>query len=232
MSKLHEPMQWNRIGYNFLQSFGAGLHPGVDYNYTVNSGWDDLGLPIHSMYDGKVVYASMAGGGWGNLIVVHHPDLDDGNTYTRYAHLHRLKIGIDDKVKGGQMIGLCGRSGTKSPHLHFEIWKKKLPTWTKYVKGWSKEKVKQYFYNPHKYLASPLSDHLREAVVEIPDYGKPSVEKAKAKDVALKWKNPHEIVGNGVMEQILINVGALEKQEGNLSKLRAVIALDNLGAMD
>lgn len=46
-----------------------------------------------------------------------------GNIITRYCHqLRKPLVGVGDKVKAGQQIGVVGTSGSSSgPHLHFEV---------------------------------------------------------------------------------------------------------------
>ncbi|TPN85421.1 PAAR-like protein [Aquimarina algicola] len=49
----------------------------------------------------------------------------DGNIFLRYAHLQEASVNAGDIVKSGDVIGLSGvsgnASGTRAPHLHFEI---------------------------------------------------------------------------------------------------------------
>ncbi|WP_199185111.1 M23 family metallopeptidase [Aquimarina sp. I32.4] len=48
-----------------------------------------------------------------------------GKIYLRYAHVQKATIKVGDRVKSGDKIGVSGvtgnASGTKAPHLHFEI---------------------------------------------------------------------------------------------------------------
>lgn len=56
----------------------------------------------------------------GNSIVI---DLGDGR-YAFYAHLipGSLRVGVGDRVRRGQVIGLVGNSGNSTePHLHFHV---------------------------------------------------------------------------------------------------------------
>lgn len=56
----------------------------------------------------------------GNMLVI---DIGNGN-FAFYAHLQRgsLKVGLGDKVKTGEVIGLLGNTGNSTaPHLHFHI---------------------------------------------------------------------------------------------------------------
>lgn len=84
----------------------------------------DLGAPI-----GTSVYAAASGvvivsreggwnGGYGNYIVVSHPN----GTQTLYAHLSKILVSEGAKVSQGQNIGAVGSTGKSTgPHLHFEV---------------------------------------------------------------------------------------------------------------
>ena len=55
---------------------------------------------------------------YGNLIVIDH---GNGLT-TRFGHLNRFLVKVNQKVKKGEVIGLVGNSGrTTAPHLHYEV---------------------------------------------------------------------------------------------------------------
>ena len=69
--------------------------------------------------DGVVEFAGVRGG-YGNLVVVRHPD----RFMTYYAHLNAFaaKLAVGDKVTQGQTIGYVGMTGLATgPHLHFEF---------------------------------------------------------------------------------------------------------------
>ena len=56
----------------------------------------------------------------GNAVIIKHGK----NEVSVLAHLKResLRVKISDKVKMGQIIGLCGNSGNSSePHLHYHL---------------------------------------------------------------------------------------------------------------
>ncbi|MCJ8144485.1 M23 family metallopeptidase [Ancylobacter sp. A5.8] len=56
----------------------------------------------------------------GNMVVI---DIG-GGAYAFYAHLQRgsLKVGLGDRVKTGDVIGLLGNTGNSTaPHLHFHV---------------------------------------------------------------------------------------------------------------
>jgi murein DD-endopeptidase MepM/ murein hydrolase activator NlpD len=80
--------------------------------------------PVKAAEDGTVAYAGNELKGYGNLILVRHP-----NGYvTAYAHAKELLVKQGDQVKRGQIIARSGRSGSvNTPQLHFEIRKGSTP---------------------------------------------------------------------------------------------------------
>lgn len=76
------------------------------------------GAPVRAAAAGEVVYAGDALQGYGNLILVRHPD----GWVTAYAHLDRILAKRGDKVARGQTIGAVGATGgVSAPQLHFEM---------------------------------------------------------------------------------------------------------------
>jgi len=56
----------------------------------------------------------------GNTVIIK----TQNNEYLFFAHFkqHSIKVQQGQKVKQGQLLGLCGNSGNSSePHLHFHI---------------------------------------------------------------------------------------------------------------
>lgn len=89
-----------------------GLHRGVD-----------IGVPnateIRAMARGRVRFAGTMAG-YGSVVWLDHP----GGIMTVYGHLSAIHVRTGDAVRGGQAIGLSGRSGNANgPHLHFEVWR-------------------------------------------------------------------------------------------------------------
>ncbi|WP_438274572.1 peptidoglycan DD-metalloendopeptidase family protein [Nitrobacter sp.] len=82
------------------------------------------GTPVKAAEDGVVAYAGNELKGYGNLILVRHP-----NGYvTAYAHASELLVKRGDTIKRGQVIAKSGQSGeAASPQLHFEIRKGSSP---------------------------------------------------------------------------------------------------------
>jgi len=95
--------------YGASRDGGARTHAGVDYPAPV-------GRPVVAAADGQVTRAGTASG-YGTLVVVRH----SLGWETRYGHLSELTCGVGDEVVAGEVVGLCGNTGTSSgPHLHFE----------------------------------------------------------------------------------------------------------------
>jgi murein DD-endopeptidase MepM/ murein hydrolase activator NlpD len=89
--------------------------------------------PVKAAEDGVVAYAGSELKGYGNLVLVRHP-----NGYvTAYAHAKELLVKRGDQVKRGQMIARSGQSGNvNAPQLHFEIRKGASPLDpTKFLNG-------------------------------------------------------------------------------------------------
>lgn len=101
-------------------------HYAIDFNGVVNSDCtrikDDLGEPVLSIADGKVLSNSdVAVKGYG-----YHIRVDHGQGYVSlYAHLNsKPNLAIGQNVKRGQQIGNVGKTGGDwGPHLHFVLYK-------------------------------------------------------------------------------------------------------------
>ena len=103
----------------------AGFGPGT--NGQQNDGIN-IALPentaVKAAEDGVVAYAGNELKGYGNLVLVRHP-----NGYvTAYAHAKELLVKRGDQVKRGQPIARSGQTGNvNAPQLHFEIRKGASP---------------------------------------------------------------------------------------------------------
>ncbi len=92
------------------RGFGKG-HKGIDIDL-------NTGDPIAAVFEGKVRYAMYNRGGFGNLVIIRHPN----GLETWYAHLSKIKVKPDQVIEAGQIIGLGGSTGrSRSPHLHLEL---------------------------------------------------------------------------------------------------------------
>jgi murein DD-endopeptidase MepM/ murein hydrolase activator NlpD len=104
-----------------VTAFGA--KPNGQQNDGINIAVPE-GTPVKAAEDGEVAYAGNELKGYGNLILVRHPN----GFVTAYAHASELLVKRGDKVKRGQVIAKSGRTGNVSaPQLHFEIRKGSTP---------------------------------------------------------------------------------------------------------
>ncbi|MDQ0340000.1 murein DD-endopeptidase MepM/ murein hydrolase activator NlpD [Caldalkalibacillus uzonensis] len=63
---------------------------------------------------------SSCGGGFGNYVVIAHPN----GINTLYAHASSILVSVGDPVSRGQVIAKVGNTGRSTgPHLHFEVHK-------------------------------------------------------------------------------------------------------------
>jgi murein DD-endopeptidase MepM/ murein hydrolase activator NlpD len=102
--------------YELSAGFGSGgerwanRHTGQDFAV-------DIGTPVRSVGEGRVVKVS-CGGPFGIEVVVGHP----GGYYTQYAHLSAVTVDQGERVAVGQWVGQSGTTGNSTgPHLHFEV---------------------------------------------------------------------------------------------------------------
>jgi murein DD-endopeptidase MepM/ murein hydrolase activator NlpD len=76
------------------------------------------GTPIKAAEGGTVIYAGNELKGYGNLVLVKHPN----GMVSAYAHASELLVKRDDVVMRGQTLGKVGATGNvERPQLHFEI---------------------------------------------------------------------------------------------------------------
>ena len=124
------------ITSTFCEFRPSHFHAGIDIRT-----YHKVGVPCLAVGDGVVSYVRVSPSGYGRALFLK---LDDGRTAV-YAHLQRfmpqlqemirlrqeeteeysVRIWLSDEekihVKQGDVIAYSGRSGTKHPHLHFEL---------------------------------------------------------------------------------------------------------------
>lgn len=87
------------------------MHYGMDLKVQV-------GDTIYAAFDGKVRVRQYERRGYGNYLVLRHPN----GLETVYGHMSGFLVNEGDVVKSGQPIGLGGNTGRSSgSHLHFEF---------------------------------------------------------------------------------------------------------------
>jgi murein DD-endopeptidase MepM/ murein hydrolase activator NlpD len=112
--------RWPARG-RIVTAFGA--KPNGQQNDGINIAVPE-GTPIKAAESGEVAYAGNELKGYGNLILIRHPN----GFVTAYAHASELLVKRGDKVKRGQVIAKSGQTGNiGSPQLHFEIRKGSTP---------------------------------------------------------------------------------------------------------
>lgn len=84
-----QPIDEGNLGYDWLQWYGEGYHPAVDYN-GLGGGNTDYGYKIKSPFDGEIIESADWRGGWGKCVVLQV------NTNMKEANQEFY----DSKVKG------------------------------------------------------------------------------------------------------------------------------------
>ena len=86
-------------------------HNGIDIDLVT-------GDTVKAAFDGKIRYAKYNKEGFGNLVIIRHPN----GLETFYAHLDEHLVVPNQWVKAGDPIGLGGNTGhSYGSHLHFEV---------------------------------------------------------------------------------------------------------------
>lgn len=95
--------------FGYRPAFGRN-HSGIDLHLRT-------GDTVRAAMSGVVDKVSFEAGGYGNYVVITHPD----GIETRYAHLLRSLVTPGEYVAAGEAIALGGNTGNSTgPHLHFE----------------------------------------------------------------------------------------------------------------
>ncbi|MEU5548672.1 MULTISPECIES: M23 family metallopeptidase [unclassified Micromonospora] len=106
-------------GYDFNSPYGmrwGKLHTGIDLVAPE-------GTPYVSIHEGTVTKAGWFGG-YGNAVIVQHPD----GSEAIYGHSSALSVREGQQVKAGDQLGLVGNTGhSYGVHLHLEIHVKGKP---------------------------------------------------------------------------------------------------------
>jgi murein DD-endopeptidase MepM/ murein hydrolase activator NlpD len=94
---------------------------GVGQNGTHNDGINigaPRGTPVEAADGGVVAYAGNELRGYGNLILIKHPN----GWISAYAHCEQILVKRGEKVARGQLIARVGATGNvTAPQLHFEL---------------------------------------------------------------------------------------------------------------
>lgn len=157
------PVDWARDEWTDRTNVGGGLvylqshdyggscgrtpHPGLDLNF--GSGADDLGLPVFAVADGEVVESSRTS--WGNAVRIHHRLSSGTEFWSLSGHLQERVVESGERVRRGQLIGTIGRTGTVSPHLHFELRRRAFQS-AQFPCSQSAWQVEQNYFDPGEFI--------------------------------------------------------------------------------
>ena len=102
--------RWPARG-RIIQGYKKGSSDGI--NIAVPEG-----TPVKAAESGTVAYAGSELKGYGNLVLIRHP-----NGYvSAYAHNGELNVKRGDTIRRGQTIARSGKTGNvSSPQVHFEL---------------------------------------------------------------------------------------------------------------
>jgi murein DD-endopeptidase MepM/ murein hydrolase activator NlpD len=100
---------------NVIGSYGREANGGKNDGINIAA---PLGAPVRAIAGGEVAYAGNELKGYGNLVLIKHPD----GLISAYAHCQELLVRRGDKVAAGEVIARVGTTGgVKEPQLHFEL---------------------------------------------------------------------------------------------------------------
>jgi len=90
----------------------------------------DKGKPISSIQEGRVVIAGPDIPGYGNLVMISHPN----GFLSLYAHCKDIFVKKGDAISRGEIIANVGSSEVSSPMLRFQLRKNGSPVKTSGIK--------------------------------------------------------------------------------------------------
>ncbi len=122
-------------GYGYRRRYRR-MHQGVDIRLKT-------GDTVRALFDGKVRIRTYSRRGYGNYVVLRHPN----GLETVYGHFSRHLVELDQKVLAGDPIGLGGSTGrSTAPHLHLETRFMGIPINPRYIIDFHNRVPKNEFY--------------------------------------------------------------------------------------
>jgi murein hydrolase activator len=104
---------------SILSTFGRNENPKFN-TFSVQKGIEieaSLGMEIHAVYPGRVLYADWFKG-YGKILIIDH----GSGYYTLSGHASALMKKVGEDVRAGEVVALVGDTGSlKGPCLYFEI---------------------------------------------------------------------------------------------------------------
>ena len=115
-SGVEPEFRWPARG-RIIQGFKSGGNDGINISVPA-------GTSVRAAENGVVVYAGDGLKGYGNLVLIKHPN----GFVTAYGNNAELEVKRGETVKRGQVIAKSGDTGNvNSPQLHFELRKGSTP---------------------------------------------------------------------------------------------------------
>lgn len=111
LRQFHMPCASRKVtsSFGYRPKFGRN-HYGTDIKVYI-------GDTIYAAFSGKIRVVAFEGKGYGNYVVIRHPN----GLETYYGHMSKHLVKANQVVKAGQPIGLGGNTGRSyGSHLHFE----------------------------------------------------------------------------------------------------------------
>ncbi|MCP4406824.1 MAG: peptidoglycan DD-metalloendopeptidase family protein [Gammaproteobacteria bacterium] len=106
-------LEWP-INQGRMTSFFGLRHGDCHYGIDIAA---PRGTPVRVAGNGKVVFSGIQNG-YGEVVIVRHSK----GYRTLYAHLNRIYVKTNQRLRRGQKIAKVGSSGRSTgPHLHFEV---------------------------------------------------------------------------------------------------------------
>jgi len=128
-------------------------HTGWDLNKGIGN--QDLGNEVRAPFDCVVEFVTPAptimnrqNRGWGWMIVLYSAKF---GVWSRHAHMQdEPLVKVGEKLTLGQPIGKVGKTGTRSAHHHWDMWRKELQDFAQgdfyfYPVGYAKKFVQEHY---------------------------------------------------------------------------------------
>ncbi len=117
LGKPRFPLAWPVADGHFGRGYGRGAAAGGPRHHRGLDVTASIGTPVRAVERALVGYADNTVHGYGNLLVLLHPD----GSVSAYAHLSAIHVFPGQVVERGQPVALAGTTGiSRGPHLHFE----------------------------------------------------------------------------------------------------------------
>ncbi len=162
------PGKWFDATPYATQYFHGWYHTGADLNLNFPH-WDaDRHADVYAIGAGTVTYAKLySPTAWGQIVVIHHGQIDGLPLFSRYAHVDNLSVNPGDVVERGQQIASVGNGeGLFAYHLHFDI------STTEVLQGspgdWpgtNQNRVLRDYVNPRQWLQNHVQQQVGTAPV-------------------------------------------------------------------